>query len=123
MSACRALATPTVLGGAPRAAPGPPAPPRGPLPPPLLVATGPPAFPPDGVGRCVRYHASATIAASTISAMRLPRLRPRRETAVRCAGSGGAPDDDEGSIECPVTRSRSSCRHCLRARRTAASVP
>src|SRR5690349_10669958 len=44
------------------------------------------------------------IAASTISAIRLPRLRLRGETA---------PGGDEGSIECPVTRSRSSYRRSL----------
>src|SRR6476659_7237949 len=80
MSACRDVATPTVLGGAPRplAPRGPPRPPRAP------AAAAPAAFG-TGCGRCVRYQASAAIATNVTTAIVLPTHRRRRTPA------GGSP--------------------------------
>src|SRR5690242_8429560 len=86
MSACRAAATPTVLGGPPRAL-GFAAPPG-----PRTAAPGWPPGPagPTAGGRCVRYQASATIAASTSTAIALPTLRARRDSVGDAAEARGA---------------------------------
>src|SRR6478736_3405075 len=84
MSACRDVATPTVLGGAPR----PPPAPSGPPGPPRAVAGGaPPAFA-AGCGRCVRYHANAAIATSAKTAIVLPSQRRRGTPAGGALGGG-----------------------------------
>src|SRR5579862_872118 len=101
MFAWRAVATPTVLGGAPRAAP--PRPPRD-----AEVPGGPP-FAEIGEGRCVRYQASAMIAASTISAITVPKRRPRRETESASAlFDSGRFDDGGSSIRVSVWAARES---------------
>src|SRR5690606_7625195 len=78
MSTCSAVATPTVVAGAPR----PPRPPPGPAAPPPpgprapAAPGGPPAPPP--AGRWVRYHANAPRAIIASTAIRVPSRRLRR---------------------------------------------
>src|SRR3954469_4703158 len=80
MSARRAVATPTVLGGAPRPVDAPAGPP-GPRAP---ATAGWPAGPVDGAARCVRYHARPAVATSAATAIALPSHRRR------CATGGAA---------------------------------
>src|SRR4029079_10225256 len=76
MSARRAVATPTVLGGAPRPAPAVPEAP-GPRVPATVGWPGPAV---DGPARCVRYHARPTMAISPATATALPSHRRRCTT-------------------------------------------
>src|SRR6187455_515951 len=113
-SACVATATPTALGGAPRAPRPPPPGPPAPAPPPPVPAPGPPGPPrsapdaPDAAanappipgaasgGRCVRYQARAARPINVASAIAAPSPRRPADSGGRGGGGGGRASVGEG---------------------------